>query len=116
VSYLHTFWVCCSRQDCRPRVKKLDDRSTPMVFLGYEDRGNISALQPLQRAPACHKGSDIREVPLVGLGRVHHGEEAEGEVHCHLLRRSPQQPGHPRQRRQRKGRKAMSPQDLIVAR
>jgi hypothetical protein len=25
-------------------VKKLDDRSTPMVFLGYEDRGNAYRL------------------------------------------------------------------------
>jgi hypothetical protein len=37
VSYLRTFGCVAHVKNVGPGVKKLDDRSTPMVFVGYED-------------------------------------------------------------------------------
>lgn len=36
VSFLHTFGCIVHVKDTKPHLKKLDDRSSPMIFVGYE--------------------------------------------------------------------------------
>jgi hypothetical protein len=36
VHYFHTFGCVVHVKDTRPGLKKLDDRSRPMIFVGYE--------------------------------------------------------------------------------
>jgi hypothetical protein len=38
VDHLRTFGCVICAKDMRPQLKKLEDRSAPMVFLGYNER------------------------------------------------------------------------------
>jgi hypothetical protein len=58
VSYLRTFGCLGYVKDTRPGLRKLDDRSTPMVFISYED-GSKAHRMLKPRSQRIHISRDI---------------------------------------------------------